>query len=801
MAAYRSHWLLRASAFYAAVAVLVTWPLALHPFSLLASTKGPGDAYLNLWVLGWDLQALLHHPASVVSGRVFDANIFYPAVGTLAYSDHLLLQAVGLSPIYLLTGNLTFCYNLLFAGSLILCALSMHAYVLEIAGGSPAGPLNGATGLGAPVPWVAGVVWGFAPFHFSHLVHLQLQALYFLPLTFLFLHRVALRGRRIDAWLLGLTLAAQALSSVYYGVIGGVGVVVAVVVYTIDGGWKRALPLIRRLALAAVVGTAIVAPIAWKYWSGQQREGFGRSLHEASLGSATVGSYFEVPSENLVYGHTGILKSHDPGDQLHKASEQNLFPGFLLFGLAIAGVSTIRRRDMRADVVALAALALAGLVLSLGPDGIRPLYAGLYGGVFGFQAIRAPARFAVLALFGLTGLAALGAGALLRLLPARNNGVAIGVLLLMVEYANAPIRYAPAPQMETAVGRWLSANSEPGAVVYLPLDLDPASNSTFMVQSLTHRRPIVNGYSGERPGFFTALVDTMSRFPSAESLRTLLDLKVRFVVAPAPLSAGGLPVVERVRFNDGVVYEIHDSPLLDSNLALPDAPPLPEPVSLPFAVGEKATYSVVWASGPLSLPAGEILLEVRPGRDGARYELAASGTTAPWVSTFFQADDRFISQVDERLRPRSFEQHLKEGRRQVDKRAVFDRGGRAVRIQQGSGPEISLPVPSDVLDPLAAFYYARTLPMTPGATVRVPMNDSNRNLMVDFRVEGPETISYKGVQTETMRTNPQIWRPEGPSPTHLTIWFGLDTAKMPLRAEISGLVGVGAVRLELESVR
>ena len=251
-------------------------------------------------------------------------------------------------------------------------------------------------------------------------------------------------------------------------------------------------------------------------------------------------------------------------------------------------------------------------------------------------------------------------------------------MLLGSAYANAPIPYVAAPRIDTPAGEWLRVNQEPGAVIYLPLSLDPASNTSFMLKALAHGRPIVNGYSGQRPSFFTALVDTASRFPSAESVKTLLDLKVRFVVAPEPLEAGELPVVERARFPEEVIYEIHSSPDLDSKLALPDTPPLPAPQSIPFAVGEKSTYSVTWTSGPMAVPAGRIVLEVRAGQGGARYELAAAGLTADWVSAFFRADDRFVSQVDERLRSLVFEQHLKEGfGRAGTRRAVRSTAARA----------------------------------------------------------------------------------------------------------------------------
>ena len=69
---------------YLTAAVVATWPLLLHPRALLGAPSGAGDPYLNLWILGWGMQAILSNPASVFTGAVFDANMFYPATGTLA---------------------------------------------------------------------------------------------------------------------------------------------------------------------------------------------------------------------------------------------------------------------------------------------------------------------------------------------------------------------------------------------------------------------------------------------------------------------------------------------------------------------------------------------------------------------------------------------------------------------------------------------------------------------------------------------------------------------------------------------
>ena len=164
---------------YLVAAAVTTWPLVLHPSALLGAQIGPGDPYLNLWILGWDMQTMLSTPRALVTGAIFNAHIFYPAAGTLAYSDHLLLQAVVLLPIYALTHDAVLCYNVLLGASLVASGLAMHALARELAGN----PLDSRRSLGAGEPgaYVAGLAWGFGSYHFSHLIHLQLQSLYFLP--------------------------------------------------------------------------------------------------------------------------------------------------------------------------------------------------------------------------------------------------------------------------------------------------------------------------------------------------------------------------------------------------------------------------------------------------------------------------------------------------------------------------------------------------------------------------------------------------------------------------------------------
>ncbi len=126
--------LIRAAGIYLVAALVLTWPLAIHLTSRLGAVEGAGDPYLNLWILGWGMKAWLADPMSVLNGRVFDANIFHPAAGTLTYSDHLLLQSLALSPLYAVTGNLALCYNVLLIASLTLSGLAMHVLARSVTG-------------------------------------------------------------------------------------------------------------------------------------------------------------------------------------------------------------------------------------------------------------------------------------------------------------------------------------------------------------------------------------------------------------------------------------------------------------------------------------------------------------------------------------------------------------------------------------------------------------------------------------------------------------------------------------------
>jgi len=770
---------------YAAAALVYTWPLVLHPASHLAAPAGPGDPFLNLWILGWGMQTLLRDPAAFFSRRVFDANIFHPADSTLAYSDHLLLQSALIAPVYAVSGSLALSYNTLFAASLVASGLAMHLFVQAVVGSSGAA-------------YLAGLAWAFWPYRFAHLLHIQIQSLYFLPLAFLFLHRTIAGRRRGDAAWLGVTAGLQAVSSVYYAVIGALGLAGgALALAAAVGRWRSGL-VARRLLLAACAGAVLVAPIAWVYWSVQQQEGFGRNLFEAGSGAASLSSYLQVPPHH-VYARMGLLQPGGP--------ERELFPGFVVAALAAVGLLLGRRSDARPLVVSMSVVGTLGLVVSLGPDGAREVYAALQRYVFGFAAIRAPARFAVLVMFALTTLAALGWRELWS--PSRGRtaagraGYAV-IALAGVECLGVPLPLVPAPPERTPTGQWLAREPAPGAVLQLPLELDIES-TTAMVQSLEHRRPIVNGYSGQRPPFYSALVDTMRSFPSDESLVAAHELDVRFVVTPKPLEppAGdrAWPLVERARLADGVIYEIRWTPEIDARLARSTAIAPEPPGPVPFAPGETATYAAHWSGQGVDLPAGELTIGVRPPPFTFEVRLA----TAPWISKFFEARDLFVTRTDAQLLPRSHERDQREGSRHVTRAFVYAHEEGLVRVGRTiehavSDEGMSLPLAPSSRDAAAALFYARTLPLQPGRRFLIPVNEAGRQLVVELEVGPQERIRVEGRETSAIRLTPRIRTAAGARRrARATLWVSDDVRKVPVALDLDA--GFGRIRLELVSYR
>src|SRR4029079_14276210 len=99
-----------------------------------------GDAQFSIWNVAWVAHALVTDPR-----HVFDANIFYPHTGTLAYSEANLVAGAFATIPYLVTRNPVVTYNVTVFAAILAAFVATWALARRLTG-SPWAALVAATG-------------------------------------------------------------------------------------------------------------------------------------------------------------------------------------------------------------------------------------------------------------------------------------------------------------------------------------------------------------------------------------------------------------------------------------------------------------------------------------------------------------------------------------------------------------------------------------------------------------------------------------------------------------------------------
>jgi hypothetical protein len=497
---------------FTALAVAMTWPLAAPGARLVPDID---DAFFNIWRLSWVAHQLVHQPAAL-----FDANIFYPARHTLAYSDAMLLVGLAGAPFLWAGVPPAIVHNGLLIAAFATSAWAMAALAHRLTGDRAAAV-------------VAGTIVGFAPYRFAHIAHLELQWLLWMPLALLAVHAVVERPRPAAGVALGACLAGQLLCSIYYGVFLGVFVGAAWLALVATQGLRPRL--LTSTAVAAIPLALVAVPYLMPYAASRSAHP-PRAPDEVAAYSATPADYLRVPSHNVLRGgHEG---SAGP-------EERSLYPGAAAVALALVGLW--RTRSRLAWVYA--GLALLAFDASLGVHGLtfRVLQASLPP----LGNLRAPARFASLGLVALAALAAWGVTAVRQ--PRVRAGVAAAaVLLCLVEFwSRPPTRHARLEPM--VVDHWLATLPDDTVILELPVPTPSrlwGYETWHQVHSIHHWRHMLNGYSGFLPTVYGNTLTDMMTFPDERSLGRLRRLSVDYVV------------VRRSNFTSDAGYARTTAPLL-----------------------------------------------------------------------------------------------------------------------------------------------------------------------------------------------------------------------------------------------
>ena len=353
-----------AAALYLAAAIAWTWPLA--PNIATAIAWDLGDPMLVAWVMGWvndSLLALARGDAARYLA-MWDAPIFHPEPLVLAFSEHMIAQALFVLPLHAATGNVILCYNVALLGTFVLSGLGMFLLARELTGSAAAGLL-------------AGAVFAFTPYRVDQLSHLHILSSQWMPLALFGLRRYFATGRlRPLAWAT-LALVALNLSSGYHLFF----FLPFLVAYVIGEMWARRLLRDRRawahVAGAGAACAALTLPFLIPYLASRGDEVGRRAYGTIRAFSADVYAY--------ATGSAYIPWYRDLLDAMRDAPENAAFPGAVavLMALATAALLLIQafrrwqaspaRDGRRGPVIGLLLLAAAASIVAI-------LWIGVTGG-------------------------------------------------------------------------------------------------------------------------------------------------------------------------------------------------------------------------------------------------------------------------------------------------------------------------------------------------------------------------------------------------------------------------------------
>jgi hypothetical protein len=484
-------------ALFLALAIVHTWPLATDPGRL--SRNDTADTVHHEWILAWDAHQLLHDPR-----HLFDANIFYPERDTLAYSDHLLVQAVMAAPLLWSGASPVLAYNLVLIAGLALTGWTTSLIVGRWTGHRVAGILSGS-------------LMAFNSMTLTRFAEIQDQHLEFFPLALWALDRLLTTPRVREAVHLAGWFVLQALTCGYLLAFTSLSLVAAVAARPADWTGPRFRRVVGLLLLSAGVAVLALTPFLLPYLRVSREHGFTRSMADVAQYSAHLTDYLATGGRL----HFNVWS--------HRFFERDaLFPGVIASGLVLATlIGGVAWRDRRARMVL--AFGLVAFAMSFGPA--FPLYAAVCR-VFPIMAgIRGAVRFGQLFLAAIAILAGFG---LALLAPRqRRRAITIGVVLVLgahLEALRAPIRYRAFEGIPPIFDSLRTSGHEVIACFPFPQPHEVFANVDCMLASTRFWHPLVNGYSSFTPLSYRRAAAALAAFPQGTTLQYLRQLGVTKVI-------------------------------------------------------------------------------------------------------------------------------------------------------------------------------------------------------------------------------------------------------------------------------
>jgi hypothetical protein len=334
---------------YCGVTVALTYPLIARMAAVLPHDAG--DPALNTWILWWNTQTM------PFSAAWWNAPAFFPATGVLSFSENLLGLALISTPLHWLGVGPQTAYNIVFLLTFPLSALGGYLLGYELTKRHDAA-------------FIAGLLFGFAPYRIAHLPQIQSLASFPMPFALLGLHRYLHDPRPKWLALFAAGWFLQGLCNGYYLMF--FSVFVGLWMLWFASPWSRPRQFLA-IGLAWVIAAIPILPLLLRYRTIHASFGFARDFGTIRDFSADVAGLFHATQHLALWGSLEVFRR----------PEGELFPGLTVVLLVCAGAILVRDRrhthvsswmlGRRILIVMTAATALVSLsAVAVGPWQLAP---------------------------------------------------------------------------------------------------------------------------------------------------------------------------------------------------------------------------------------------------------------------------------------------------------------------------------------------------------------------------------------------------------------------------------------------
>jgi len=217
-------------------------------------------------------------------------------------------------------------------------------------------------------------------------------------------------------------------------------------------------------------------------------------------------------------------------------------------------------------------------------------------------------------------------------------------------------------------------------------------------------------------------------------------------------------------------------------------------IAVPFTVGERLAFRVLWSKYAVNAAAIEFTVVERRNFFGqTAWHIRAVAQTVSTMQMIYPLNDQFDSYIDAaHLASLQYEMYLHEqGKQESNVYRMSSEGAPAPANATAAR------VPPGTRDPIGLMYFLRATDWRPGQEVRSPVFDGHRLYDVVARLEQASgQVSVPVGQFEASKIDLQVLEHgQETSGTHFTLWLAHNEARTPVLIEVE--LPIGTARVEL----